>query len=401
MLYNIPVGRSNWFYLKAGGGSNSYAGNRYDKCPNGWPDRREHRVRQAGVLAGGAGFRRRPDPDPPGAGRGGHFWLQVEPRARLRHLFDLSKTLTNFGLNVGLSVMLGSKPIPDSDNDGILDNKDRCPDTPAGAQVDGQGCSGDSDTDGVPDGVDRCAGTPPGATVDAKGCTRDSDGDNIPDGIDRCPDTAGRRPRRPATAAPRTATATPFPTASTAVPRRRGAPRWTPWAAPATRTETVCWTASTGAPGPRPGRVNAVRLRRGPVPRAQAPAGQPTPTGQATHPHSESVGGSGRTGASTRRHPIASAGSQARGQGLGESQARAAAAAATGAAAAAGKPSATRIVAGVIPGVAFDAGSARLRPESYVSLDSIADILVADTDDSGGDRRAHRQRHAGEPPPST
>jgi outer membrane protein OmpA-like peptidoglycan-associated protein len=36
-------------------------------------------------------------------------------------------------------------------------------------------------------------------------------------------------------------------------------------------------------------------------------------------------------------------------------------------------------VAGVIPGVAFDQGSARLRPESYVSLDSIADILQADS----------------------
>jgi outer membrane protein OmpA-like peptidoglycan-associated protein len=47
--------------------------------------------------------------------------------------------------------------------------------------------------------------------------------------------------------------------------------------------------------------------------------------------------------------------------------------------AAAAKPSATRIVAGVIPGVVFDQGSARLRPESYVPLDSIADILEADS----------------------
>ena len=37
------------------------------------------------------------------------------------------------------------------------------------------------------------------------------------------------------------------------------------------------------------------------------------------------------------------------------------------------------IVAGVIPVVVFDEGSARLRPESYVPLDSIADILQADT----------------------
>ena len=36
-------------------------------------------------------------------------------------------------------------------------------------------------------------------------------------------------------------------------------------------------------------------------------------------------------------------------------------------------------MAGVIPGVAFDEGSARLRPESFVSLDSIADILQGDS----------------------
>jgi OOP family OmpA-OmpF porin len=36
-------------------------------------------------------------------------------------------------------------------------------------------------------------------------------------------------------------------------------------------------------------------------------------------------------------------------------------------------------VAGVLPGVGFAAGTARLRPESYAALDSIAQILQADT----------------------
>jgi OOP family OmpA-OmpF porin len=36
-------------------------------------------------------------------------------------------------------------------------------------------------------------------------------------------------------------------------------------------------------------------------------------------------------------------------------------------------------VAGVIPGVGFAPGTARLRPESYIALDSIAGILQADT----------------------
>jgi outer membrane protein OmpA-like peptidoglycan-associated protein len=98
-------------------------------------------------------------------------------------------TFSNFGLNLGVSVMLGSKPIPDSDGDGVLNNRDRCANTPAGAQVNELGCPTDSDGDGVADGIDRCANTPVGAIVDALGCTRDSDGDNIADGIDKCPDT--------------------------------------------------------------------------------------------------------------------------------------------------------------------------------------------------------------------
>ncbi|HET6837036.1 MAG TPA: OmpA family protein [Gemmatimonadales bacterium] len=98
-------------------------------------------------------------------------------------------SFTNYGLNVGLSFMLGSKPIPDSDDDGILNNRDRCTDTPSGAQVDGFGCPADNDGDGVANGIDRCPNTAVGAIVDAIGCTRDSDGDNIADGIDKCPDS--------------------------------------------------------------------------------------------------------------------------------------------------------------------------------------------------------------------
>jgi OmpA-OmpF porin, OOP family len=96
---------------------------------------------------------------------------------------------TNFGLNVGVSVMLGSKPIPDSDHDGVLNNRDRCADTPEGAQVDGSGCPADNDSDGVANGVDRCPNTAVGATVDASGCPRDTDNDNVADGVDKCPDT--------------------------------------------------------------------------------------------------------------------------------------------------------------------------------------------------------------------
>ena len=82
----------------------------------------------------------------------------------------------------------------DSDGDGVLDDKDRCPGTPAGAKVDAQGCELDSDGDGVVDRLDRCPGTPPGAKVDAQGCELDSDGDGVVDRLDRCPGTpAGAR----------------------------------------------------------------------------------------------------------------------------------------------------------------------------------------------------------------
>ncbi len=58
----------------------------------------------------------------------------------------------------------------DSDGDGVPDDKDKCPGTPAGAPVDADGCPLDSDGDGVPDYKDKCPGTPAGAKVDANGC---------------------------------------------------------------------------------------------------------------------------------------------------------------------------------------------------------------------------------------
>lgn len=58
----------------------------------------------------------------------------------------------------------------DSDGDGVADDKDRCPNTPSGVQVDRIGCPLDSDKDGVVDYKDKCPGTPRGRAVDANGC---------------------------------------------------------------------------------------------------------------------------------------------------------------------------------------------------------------------------------------
>ncbi|MCP4628732.1 MAG: hypothetical protein GY850_35280, partial [bacterium] len=85
--------------------------------------------------------------------------------------------------------------IYDSDGDGVPDIGDLCPDTPAGAPVDANGCADsqkDSDGDGISDDQDLCLDTPVGVTVDANGCAdsqKDSDGDGIPDDQDLCPDT--------------------------------------------------------------------------------------------------------------------------------------------------------------------------------------------------------------------
>jgi outer membrane protein OmpA-like peptidoglycan-associated protein len=77
----------------------------------------------------------------------------------------------------------------DSDRDKVYNGLDACPNTVDGAQVDARGCPTDGDADGVVDGIDQCGGTPTGARVDVRGCPTDADGDAVADGIDQCPNT--------------------------------------------------------------------------------------------------------------------------------------------------------------------------------------------------------------------
>ncbi|MGH8274916.1 MAG: OmpA family protein [Gammaproteobacteria bacterium] len=58
----------------------------------------------------------------------------------------------------------------DTDGDGVPNNLDQCPGTPAGVKVDSHGCPLDSDHDGVPNYLDQCPNTPPGVQVDVHGC---------------------------------------------------------------------------------------------------------------------------------------------------------------------------------------------------------------------------------------
>jgi len=86
----------------------------------------------------------------------------------------------------------------DADGDGVYDDDDLCPATPASAVVDTNGCAAsqrDSDGDGVNDAMDMCPGTTDTSTVDAIGCDaaqqqQDTDGDGVPDPSDACPGSA-------------------------------------------------------------------------------------------------------------------------------------------------------------------------------------------------------------------
>lgn len=121
------------------------------------------------------------------------------------------------GPYAGLSFLYGSKAAglfqPDTDDDGVYDKDDQCPDTPAGAVVNETGCEPDADGDGVADSADTCPDTASGATVDARGCPppaqaavaapagaaaaapgTDSDVDGIPDEQDQCPESPAGAP---------------------------------------------------------------------------------------------------------------------------------------------------------------------------------------------------------------
>jgi outer membrane protein OmpA-like peptidoglycan-associated protein len=326
VLYNILLSRNAWAHLKVGGGSTDYG----DAASGGLISGK------SGTLLAGGGVR-----------------IGITPDLLARGDLTLSRnrsdsadvSFIDVGVSLGLSYMLGSKPIPDSDGDGILENKDRCPDTPSGAQVDGTGCPSDSDADGVPDGVDRCANTAPGAKVDATGCTQDSDGDNIADGLDRCPDTEAGVLVDP--------NGCPRDSDGDAIPD--GLDR-------CSETPKGATVDALGCPGDEDGDGVLDGLDRCPR----------TPTGTSIN----ATGCPATQGAAPQPAPQRAA---APTPPPGAAAAGAAAGAAPPGGRPGGAPAKGRLTPGVIPGVAFASGSARLLPQSYVPLDSIAEILKADT----------------------
>ncbi|HTS88554.1 MAG TPA: thrombospondin type 3 repeat-containing protein [Gemmatimonadales bacterium] len=170
-LGNFPIGTVSTFFIKGGVGHVSYGSCPKVSVAGAGP------CGGAGILQAGAGVR-----------------LPIRPTIFMRYEASMNRSMgstnvSNFTVQAGVSVMLKSEPLKDSDGDGVYDRYDLCPNTPLGALVDKHGCPTDQDGDGVPDGIDRCPNTPPGAIVDAVGCPMDSDGDGVIDGLDKCPDT--------------------------------------------------------------------------------------------------------------------------------------------------------------------------------------------------------------------
>jgi OOP family OmpA-OmpF porin len=118
---------------------------------------------------------------------------RVDLRTELRYRLQNSNTadtghdtFDDYLFNAGLNIAFGQAseqttdtdlapqaPTLDSDGDGVSDANDRCPNTPAGTEVDSNGCAlvdGDDDQDGVANSRDKCPNSKPGAVVDNDGC---------------------------------------------------------------------------------------------------------------------------------------------------------------------------------------------------------------------------------------
>ncbi|GAA6166383.1 OmpA family protein [Sessilibacter corallicola] len=109
-------------------------------------------------------------------------------RPDLRLIHGIEESTFDVAFTLGLSFLLGatessapvkkSKPVEpavvagpaDADNDGVIDSRDQCPNTPNGVRVDSNGCPLDSDKDGVADYKDSCPDSALNAKVDSRGC---------------------------------------------------------------------------------------------------------------------------------------------------------------------------------------------------------------------------------------
>ena len=116
-------------------------------------------------------------------GLGYHYKLSDKWRmvTELAGYYDFGQGFEDYSAKFGFAYTFGqpaprlpiAPPAPkDSDNDGVIDSQDQCPNTLNNIKVDQWGCRlfVDQDSDGVADHLDRCANTAINAKVDTEGC---------------------------------------------------------------------------------------------------------------------------------------------------------------------------------------------------------------------------------------
>ena len=108
--------------------------------------------------------------------------LALSAQSTYKHSFEENYGATHFQHTLGVKFKFGGK---DTDDDGVYDYEDECPETPGLPEF--NGCP-DSDGDGIEDREDECPNTP--GLPEFNGCP-DTDGDGIPDHLDACPNTPG------------------------------------------------------------------------------------------------------------------------------------------------------------------------------------------------------------------
>jgi len=118
-------------------------------------------------------------------GIGANVWFNdnigLTIQTQYKHSFE-DYLLPHFQHMLGLSVRFGGS---DTDDDGIYDKDDACPEVPGLEAF--NGCP-DSDGDGIEDSKDACPNE--AGSKEMNGCP-DSDGDGIADKDDACPNEAG------------------------------------------------------------------------------------------------------------------------------------------------------------------------------------------------------------------
>ncbi len=100
--------------------------------------------------------------------------------------YSLSEQRSNIQAGIGYIYRFGKSKV-DTDNDGVPDEEDQCPDAIGSVEL--AGCP-DGDGDGIADDVDVC---PTEAGLEALGGCPDTDGDGLADRVDECPNEVGSK----------------------------------------------------------------------------------------------------------------------------------------------------------------------------------------------------------------